>query len=125
MGGYNMATILIVEDSKFLRMTIKKMCQDASHQVIGEANDGQEGIELYFRLKPDLVTMDITMPVMNGIDAVKEICSKDSNARIIICSAMGQQLMVMKAISYGAKDFVVKPFDSDRFNNAIAKALKS
>lgn len=119
-----MAGILIVDDSKFMRMIIKKKCQDAGHQVVGEAGDGREGIELYFRLRPDLVTMDITMPELNGIDAVKEICIRDPKARIIMCSAMGQESMVLEAIQYGAKDFIVKPIETNRLESAVAKALK-
>ena len=122
--NYVVATILIVDDSRFMRLIIKKMLEDIGHNVIGEGNNGQEGIELYFRLRPELVTMDITMPELNGIDAVKGICSRDPKARIIICSAMGQQSMVMEAIRNGAKDFIVKPFESYRLEAAVANALK-
>lgn len=85
MGGIlYLATTIIVNDSKFMRIIVKKMLEDAGHQVIAEAKNGREGIELYFRLKPEIVTMDINMTDINGIDAVREICLKDSNARIIV-----------------------------------------
>ena len=91
------------------------------HKVVGEASDGKEAILKYQELHPDLVTLDITMPEMDGLQAIKEIMKIDSNARVIMCSAMGQQAMVIEAIQSGAKDFIVKPFQEDRVLSAISK----
>lgn len=115
--------ILIVDDAAFMRMMIKEILTKNGFEVVGEANDGLEAIEKYKELKPDLITMDITMPEMDGIAALKEIKKLDSNAKIIMCSAMGQQAMVIDAIQAGAKDFIVKPFQADRVIEAISKAL--
>ncbi|WP_144509247.1 response regulator [Bacillus sp. FJAT-22090] len=115
--------ILIVDDAAFMRMMIKDILSKNGFEVVGEAADGIQAIEKYAELKPDLVTMDITMPEMDGIAALKEIKAKDSNATIIMCSAMGQQAMVIDAIQAGAKDFIVKPFQADRVIEAISKAL--
>jgi len=92
--------------------------------VAGEAANGEEAVRLYQELKPDIVTMDITMPVMNGIDAIKEIMKIDPNAKIIVCSAMGQKPMVIEALQAGAKDFLVKPFEPARVIQALKKALE-
>lgn len=116
-------SILIVDDAAFMRMMIKEILSKNGFEVVGEANDGLEAIEKYKELKPDLITMDITMPEMDGIAALKEIKKLDSNAKIIMCSAMGQQAMVIDAIQAGAKDFIVKPFQADRVIEAITKAL--
>ncbi|HYK73903.1 MAG TPA: response regulator [Pseudoneobacillus sp.] len=118
-----MATILIVDDAKFMRMTLTQILVKAQHEVIGEADNGIKAVELYRELKPDLVTMDITMPEKSGIEAVKEIKEQFPNARIIMCSAMGQQKMVVEAIEAGAKDFIVKPFDEGRVLDAINRVL--
>lgn len=118
-----MATILIVDDAAFMRMMIKDILLKNGHEVVGEAADGAEGVERYKELKPDLVTMDITMPEMDGIEALKHIRAVDASARVIVCSAMGQQSMVIEAIQSGAKDFIVKPFQADRVLEAIQKAL--
>lgn len=115
--------ILIVDDAAFMRMMIKDILVKNGFEVVGEAADGSEAVEKYFELKPDLVTMDITMPEKDGIQALKEIKEKDAAATIIMCSAMGQQAMVIDAISAGAKDFIVKPFQADRVVEAIEKAL--
>lgn len=115
--------ILIVDDAAFMRMMIKEILSKNGFEVVGEANDGLDAIEKYKELKPDLITMDITMPEMDGIAALKEIKKIDSNAKIIMCSAMGQQSMVIDAIQAGAKDFIVKPFQADRVIEAITKAL--
>ncbi|GKV55580.1 chemotaxis protein CheY [Sporosarcina sp. NCCP-2222] len=115
--------ILIVDDAAFMRMMIKDILTKNNFEVVGEAADGAQAVEKYFELKPDLVTMDITMPEMDGIAALKEIKAKDSSATIIMCSAMGQQAMVIDAIQAGAKDFIVKPFQADRVVEAIQKAL--
>ncbi|WP_373229152.1 response regulator [Cohnella sp.] len=118
-----MANILVVDDAAFMRMMLKDILAKGGHQVVGEAANGVEAIEQYQKLKPELVTMDITMPIMEGIDAVKQIKQEDPKANIIMCSAMGQQLMVVQAIQAGAKDFVVKPFQGERVLEAVKKAL--
>lgn len=115
--------ILIVDDAAFMRMMIKEILSKNGFEVVGEASDGLEAIEKYKEFKPDLITMDITMPEMDGIAALKEIKKLDPNAKIIMCSAMGQQAMVIDAIQAGAKDFIVKPFQADRVIEAITKAL--
>jgi len=112
-----------VDDAAFMRMMIKNIVIKNGYEVIGEAENGRVAVELYKQHKPDLVTMDITMPEMNGIDGVKAIRSIDPNANIIMCSAMGQQAMVMEAIQAGAKDFIVKPFQQDRILQAIERVL--
>ncbi|MBP1931513.1 response regulator [Ammoniphilus resinae] len=115
--------ILIVDDAAFMRMMIKDILTKNGFSVVGEASDGVQAVEKFKELNPDLVTMDITMPEMDGISAVKEIKKIDSNAKIIMCSAMGQQAMVIDAIQAGAKDFIVKPFQADRVLEAINKVI--
>ncbi|MFG6115108.1 response regulator [Halobacillus sp. MO56] len=115
--------VLIVDDAAFMRMMIKDILTKNGFEVVGEAQDGQEAIDKYEETSPDLVTMDITMPEMDGITALKEIKQSHPNAKIIMCSAMGQQAMVIDAIQAGAKDFIVKPFQADRVIEAIQKAL--
>jgi two-component system chemotaxis response regulator CheY len=115
--------ILIVDDAAFMRMMIKNIVTKNGFEVIGEAENGQVAVELYKQHKPDLVTMDITMPEMNGIEGVKAIRKIDPNANVIMCSAMGQQAMVMEAIQAGAKDFIVKPFQQDRILQAIERVM--
>jgi two-component system chemotaxis response regulator CheY len=117
------AKVLVVDDAAFMRMMVKDILRKGGYEVIGEAEDGARAIEKYKELSPDLVTMDITMPDMDGIKAVKEIRKIDPRARIIMCSAMGQQAMVIDAIQAGAKDFVVKPFQPDRVLEAVRKVL--
>ena len=118
-----MARVLIVDDAAFMRMMIKDILEKNGFEVIGEANNGLKAVEFYKKEKPDIVTMDITMPDMDGIGAVKEIKAFDPNAKVIMCSAMGQQGMVMDAIRAGAKDFIVKPFQADRVLEAIKKVI--
>ena len=118
-----MTRVLIVDDAAFMRMMIKDILQKNGFEVIGEASNGIEAVDLYKKEKPDVVTMDITMPDMDGIEAVKEIKSFDPGAKVIMCSAMGQQSMVMDAIKSGAKDFIVKPFQADRVLEAIRKVV--
>ncbi|AQM59168.1 two-component system response regulator [Clostridium baratii] len=118
-----MINILIVDDAAFMRMMIKDILEKNGFNVIGEASNGLEAIELYKKEKPDIVTMDITMPKVDGIEAVKLIKEYDNEAKIIMCSAMGQQAMVMDAIRAGAKDFIVKPFQADRVIEAINKVV--
>lgn len=115
--------ILVVDDAAFMRMMIKDILTKNGYEVVGEAADGQQAVEKYRELHPDLVTMDITMPEMDGITALKEIRKINPNSKVIMCSAMGQQAMVIDAIQAGAKDFVVKPFQADRVLEAISKTL--
>ncbi|MFZ5943696.1 MAG: response regulator [Bacillota bacterium] len=115
--------VLIVDDAAFMRMMIKDILSKNGYEVVGEAENGKVAVEKYKELHPDLVTMDITMPEMDGIAAVKRIKEIDSGSRIVMCSAMGQQAMVIDAIQAGAKDFIVKPFQPDRVLEAVRKAL--
>lgn len=118
-----MARVLIVDDAAFMRMMIKDILEKNGFEVIGEANNGIKAVEIYKKEKPDVVTMDITMPDMDGIEAVRQIKAFDPAAKVIMCSAMGQQTMVMDAIRAGARDFIVKPFQSDRVLEAIKKVV--
>lgn len=118
-----MGRVLIVDDAAFMRMMLKDMLTKNGFEVIGEADNGLKAVEMYKTEKPDLVTMDITMPEMDGIEAVKTIKQFDPTAKVIMCSAMGQQSMVMDAIKAGAKDFVVKPFKEDRVVEAVRKVI--
>ncbi|GMB09707.1 two-component system chemotaxis response regulator CheY [Thermolongibacillus altinsuensis] len=118
-----MAKVLIVDDAKFMRMTLSNILKKANHEVVGEAENGQQAVEMYKSLKPDIVTLDITMPVMSGLEAVKAIKKEDPHAKIIMCSAMGQHKMVVEAIEAGATDFIVKPFDESRVIEAIQRVL--
>ena len=118
-----MDKVLIVDDAAFMRMMIKDILEKNSFEIVGEANNGIVAVDLYKKEKPDVVTMDITMPDMDGIEAVKQIKAYDPNAKIVMCSAMGQQSMVMEAIRAGAKDFIVKPFQADRVLEAIKKVI--
>lgn len=115
--------VLIVDDAAFMRMMIKNILGKAGYEIVGEAENGAQAVTKYKELKPDLVTMDITMPEMDGITAVKEIMKTDSSAKIIMCSAMGQQAMVIDAIQAGAKDFIVKPFQPNRVLEAVQKVV--
>ena len=115
--------VLVVDDAAFMRMMVKDILTKNGYEVVGEAENGMKALEKYQELKPDLVTMDITMPEMDGISAVKEIKKVDPNAKIVMCSAMGQQAMVSEAIQAGARDFVVKAFQADRVLEAVRKAV--
>ncbi len=115
--------ILLVDDAAFMRMLLKDILTKSGYEVVGEAENGLKAIERYNELRPDLVIMDITMPEMNGIDAAKGIRAVDGNALIIMCSAMGQQAMVIEAIQAGARDFIVKPFANDRVLEAVQKVI--
>ncbi|MFZ3577720.1 response regulator [Virgibacillus sp. DJP39] len=118
-----MTNVLIVDDAKFMRVTLTTMLQNENYVIVGEAENGKEAIEMYKELKPDIVTMDITMPVMNGIDALRAIREFDTQAKIVVCSAMGQQKVVLEAIEIGASDFIVKPFDENRVIDTIERVL--
>lgn len=115
--------ILITDDALFMRVTLKNILTQNGYEVVGEAQNGAEAVKLYQELKPDLVTMDITMPEMDGIAALKEIKKVDGGAKVVMCTAMGQKNMVVEAIQAGAKDFIVKPFQADRVLDAVSKQL--
>lgn len=115
--------VLVVDDAAFMRMMIKDILSKNGFEVVGEAENGAKAVEKFQELRPDLTTMDITMPEMDGISAVKQIKKIDPNAKVIMCSAMGQQAMVIEAIQSGARDFIVKPFQPDRVLEAIRKAV--
>ena len=115
--------ILIVDDAAFMRMMIKDILTKNGYNVAGEAENGARAFEKYNEVKPDLVLMDITMPEMDGIEALKKIKAADPSASVIMCSAMGQQAMVIESIQSGAKDFIVKPFQADRVIEAVQKVV--
>ena len=115
--------ILICDDAAFMRMMIKDILTKNGYNGAGEAENGVKAVEKYNELKPDLVLMDITMPEMDGIQALKKIKEADSSALVIMCSAMGQQAMVIESIQAGAKDFIVKPFQADRVIEAVKKVV--
>ena len=115
--------VLICDDAAFMRMMIKDILSKNGYNIAGEAENGLKAIEKYNELKPDLVLMDITMPEMDGIEALKKIKEADPNASIIMCSAMGQQAMVIESIQSGAKDFIVKPFQPERVLEAVKKVV--
>lgn len=115
--------ILIVDDAAFMRMMIKDILTKNGYNVVGEAENGAIAVQKFEELNPDLVIMDITMPEMDGIDAVRAIRGKNAAANIIMCSAMGQQAMVIESIQAGAKDFIVKPFQADRVVEAVNKVI--
>jgi Response regulator containing CheY-like receiver, AAA-type ATPase, and DNA-binding domains len=118
-----MARILVVDDAKFMRMMVRDTVEKAGHIVVGEGGNGNEAVELYKKERPDVVTLDITMPEKDGIEAVKEIIAFDPKANVVMVSAMGQQGMVMEAIKSGAKNFIVKPFQGQAILDAIDKVL--
>ena len=114
---------MICDDAAFMRMMIKDILTKNGYNVVGEAENGLKAVEKYTETKPDLVLMDITMPEMDGIQALKKIKELDSGATVIMCSAMGQQAMVIESIQAGAKDFIVKPFQADRVIEAVKKVV--
>ncbi len=120
----NNTGVLIVDDAAFMRMMIKDILSRNNIPILGEAPNGVIAVEKYEELKPQLVIMDITMPEMSGVDALREIKKIDSTANIIMCSALGQQDMVMEAIQVGAKDFIVKPFQEGKLVQAVKKFVK-
>ncbi len=115
--------VLITDDALFMRVTLKNILEKGGYEVAGEASNGRESVEMYQQVKPDLVTMDITMPELDGISAVREIKKTDPNANIIMCTAMGQKQMVLEAVAAGAKDFIVKPFQPDKVIEALQKII--
>jgi two-component system chemotaxis response regulator CheY len=116
-----MAKVLIVDDAAFMRISIKNMLTKNGYEVVGEAENGKIGVEKFKELSPDIVTMDITMPEMSGLEALKEIMTANPAAKVIMVSAMGQEAMVREAIMSGAKGFIVKPFKEDGIVSAIQK----
>ena len=115
--------ILVCDDAAFMRMMIKNTLTKGGYNIAGEAENGAKAVEKYKELSPDLVLMDITMPEMDGIQALKEIKKLDPNAKVIMCSAMGQQAMVVESIQAGARDFIVKPSQEDRVLEAVKKVV--
>lgn len=118
-----MANILVVDDAAFMRLSIKQILEKHGHTMIAEAADGKEAILKYTEFKPDVTILDITMPEMSGLEALAHIKKQDPNAKVVICSALGQQEQLAKAIELGAKDFIVKPFEPDRMIAALNKVL--
>ena len=118
-----MARVLVVDDAVFMRRVVSDALAKAGHEVVGEASNGTEAVQRYQELRPEVMTLDITMPEKDGLQALKEILAADPGARVIMCSALGQESKVLESIKSGAKDFVVKPFQPDRVLEAIGKAL--
>lgn len=116
-------TFLVVDDAIFMRTVLKKMLTEAEFKVIGEAGNGIQAVEMAKELQPDVITLDITMPEMDGIEAIEKILEVSPNSRIIMCSAMGQHAKVVEAIKKGAKDFIVKPFEKTRVLQAISNVM--
>lgn len=124
IGGKEMSKrILLCDDTVFMRAMLKDILVKGGYDVVGEAENGKMAVEKHMELKPDLTLMDITMPEMDGISAVVRIIENDSNANIVMCSAMGQEQIVVNAIKAGAKDFIVKPFQHERVIEAVKKAV--
>ncbi|HLE00591.1 MAG: hypothetical protein A2428_14600 [Bdellovibrionales bacterium RIFOXYC1_FULL_54_43] len=116
-------SVLIVDDIEFVRKTLADILTEARYHVVGEAADGIEAVEMHKRLQPDLVTMDIVMPKLSGIDAIRQIIRNDKNAKIVIISAMGQENLVMEAINVGARDYIIKPFSATDVLRTVERAL--
>jgi two-component system chemotaxis response regulator CheY len=117
------ARVLVVDDAAFMRKLVSDVLTNGGHEAVGEAGDGVEAVAQYQALKPEVTTLDITMPEKDGLTALKEIIAIDPGARVIMCSALGQESKVLESIKAGAKDFVVKPFQPDRVIQAVGKAL--
>jgi two-component system chemotaxis response regulator CheY len=115
--------VLVVDDAIFMRRMISDILVENGMEIVGEADTGAKAIERYKELRPDLVTMDIIMPEMNGIDAVRKIVEFDAQAKVVMCSALGQQALVQDAITAGARDFLIKPFNAARVVEVIAKVF--
>ncbi|NLT64232.1 MAG: response regulator [Clostridiales bacterium] len=118
-----MYKILVVDDAGFMRKMVQTHLSKAGYTEFIEGEDGQRAVELYMDIKPDLVIMDITMPNLNGIEALRQIKAYDADAKVVMCSAMGQEAMVMEAIKLGALDFIVKPFKAERIVQTVNKVL--
>jgi len=120
-----MSNVLIADDSTFMRLMIRKILTKHGFSVIGEAKDGEEVVQQYAKLRPNLVTMDIVMPKLNGIEAVKKIVQFDPDAKIVMVTALGQEQLVIEAIKSGAKEFVIKPFNEAQVVNAVASVANA
>lgn len=118
-----MAKVLVVDDTAFMRKILSDALTGGGHEVVGEAGDGEEAIERYRELRPEVMTLDITMPQKDGLAALREILTFDPSARVVMCSALGQESKVLESIKAGARDFVVKPFQADRVLSAVSRAL--
>lgn len=118
-----MARILVVDDAAFMRRMVIDVLQTGGHEIVGEAANGNEALARFQELRPDVTTLDITMPEKDGLATLRELVEIDPDARVVICSALGQESKVLDAVKAGAKDFVVKPFDQDRLLGAVAKAV--
>ena len=118
-----MARVLVVDDAAFMRKMVGDALAKGGHEVVGEAGNGVEAVARFQEIKPDLVTLDITMPEKDGLAALAEIVAVDASAKVVMCSALGQESKLLEAIKLGAKDFVVKPFQPDRVIEAVGKAL--
>ena len=119
-----MARIMVVDDAAFVRLTLKNILEKDGHEVVCEAENGEDAVEKFKEYKPEIVTLDITMPETNGIYALKEIKKIDPKAKCVMCSAMGQQAMVVEAMENGARDFIVKPFQPERVLESIRMAMR-
>ncbi len=119
-----MTRVLIADDASFMRQMIREIIEPEGYEVVGEATNGIEAVDLYKELQPDLVTMDIVMPKRSGIDAVKAILAADSTACVVMCSALGQETLVMEALQAGARDFIVKPFKPDSVISTLKKIIE-
>ncbi|NOS99855.1 MAG: response regulator [Phycisphaerales bacterium] len=115
--------VLVVDDALFMRHMIKNILSEMGHEVVGEAADGEEACRLYDQLKPDITTMDLVMPNVGGLDALKRIREKDPNAKVVVISALDQRQPLMDALKHGAADYVVKPFEKDRVEEAIKRVI--
>jgi two-component system chemotaxis response regulator CheY len=118
-----MARVLVVDDAAFMRKMVTDALSGGGHEIVGEAANGAEAVARFQELRPDVMTLDITMPEKDGLTALKEIIAVDPGAKVVMCSALGQESKVLESIKLGAKDFVVKPFQADRVLSAIEKAL--
>jgi len=116
--------VVIADDLSFMRMVQREILQERGYEVVGEASDGIEAVDKFKQLRPDVIILDITMPNMNGLEAMYKIFEMDQSAKIIICSALGQQQLIVEAIKAGVKDFIVKPFKPERVISSIEKAIK-
>jgi two-component system chemotaxis response regulator CheY len=118
-----MARVLVVDDAAFMRKLVTDALTSGGHEVVGEAGNGEEAVQRFQELHPEVTTLDITMPEKDGLAALREIIALDPSARVVMCSALGQEAKVLESIKLGARDFVVKPFQPERVHDAIAKAL--
>lgn len=119
-----MAKILVVDDTMFMRVLIRNAMEKGGHKVVGEAANGREAVEMYSKLLPDVVTLDLTMPVMDGLAALRVIRALDRHARVIVCSAMGQQELIVEALQAGACEFVVKPFPEAQLVQTVSRVME-